>query len=179
MTYQELYHALRGEQMKKEASVKKLASMIGMKKKAAPTGFLGKTMNNKSNPFIDLFRQAQSGTSAGQPTTPPKGNNLWGRAPIGGGFGAGTKPVTNSLALKKAWEKYSQQPVENNSIQPLGDGDWRFRSNRNLQNNLPDQRLFYQGTKSTEPLPSPLVNTPTGNKSSVPVQTFRPGIYHL
>ena len=35
MTYQELCVALRGEQMRKQASVKKLASIIGMKKSAA------------------------------------------------------------------------------------------------------------------------------------------------
>ena len=35
MTYQQVCTALRREQMRKEASVKKLASLIGLKKKAS------------------------------------------------------------------------------------------------------------------------------------------------
>ena len=60
MTYQELYYALNGEQMKKEASLKKLASMIGMKKKAAddqPKNLLWRDMEWSKPAAVDWSKE--------------------------------------------------------------------------------------------------------------------------
>ena len=69
MTYQEICSALRGEQMKKEASVKKLASIIGMKKRAADP-FYGDVINplDAGMPDIRQIKSKLNSSPYGKPS---------------------------------------------------------------------------------------------------------------